>query len=63
MLQHYQITLHVYAESEQEAISLENDLKEFVKEKYNQGIYPRAASLSKLIRQYGNNALVSAFIK
>ena len=63
MLAHYEITLHVYAESEQEAKDLENDLKEFVKEKYNQGIYPRAASLSRLIKQYGNAALVNAFIK
>lgn len=63
MLAHYEITLHVYAESENEAKELENDLKEFVKEKYNQGIYPRAASLSRLIKQYGKAALVNAFIK
>ena len=63
MLRHYTISLHVYAESEEEAKALEADLKEFVKQKYNQGVYPRAASLSRLIKQYGNNALVNAFIK
>ena len=63
MLGHYTISLHVYAENEQEAKILESDLKEFVKQKYNQGIYPRAASLSRLIKQHGNNAIVNAFIK
>jgi len=63
MLQLYKISLQVYAESEEEARQLEADLLEFVKQKYNQGVYPRAASLSRLIKQYGNNALVNAFIK
>jgi hypothetical protein len=63
MLQPHTIALHVYAESEDEAKALETDLLEFVKQKYNQGVYPRATSLSRLIKQYGNNALVNAFIK
>jgi hypothetical protein len=63
MLQPHTIALHVYAESEEEARQLEADLLEFVKQKYNQGVYPRAASMSRLIKQYGNNALVNAFIK
>ena len=63
MLQLHKISLQVYAESEEEARQLETDLLEFVKQKYNQGVYPRAASLSRLIKQYGNNALVNAFIK
>jgi hypothetical protein len=63
MLQLYKISLQVYAESEEEARQLEADLLEFVQQKYNQGVYPRAASLSRLIKQYGNNAIVSAFIK
>lgn len=63
MLEPYTIALHVYADSEKEAQALEADLLEFVKQKYDQGIYPRAASLSRLIKQYGNAALVNAFIK
>ena len=63
MLAPYNITLHVYADSAQEAERLENDLKDFVIEKYNQGVYPRAAALSKLITQYGNSAIVNAFIR
>lgn len=63
MLQPYTIALHVYAESDDEAKALEADLLEFVKNKYNQGVYPRAASLSRLVKQYGNSAIVNAFIK
>ena len=63
MLQLHKISLQVYAESEEEARQLEADLLEFMKQKYNQGVYPRAASLSRLIKQYGNNAIVNAFIK
>lgn len=63
MLQPYTIALHVYAESDDEAKALEADLLEFVKNKYNRGVYPRAASLSRLVKQYGNSAIVNAFIK
>lgn len=55
--------MYVYADSEEEAKAFEADLREFVKQKYNQGIYPRAASLSRLIKQHGNNAIMNAFIK
>jgi hypothetical protein len=63
MLTPHTIALHVYAESDEEAKILEADLLEFVKKKYNNGIYPRAASMSRLIRQYGDTAIVNAFIK
>lgn len=63
MLNPYNITLHVYAESEQEAKELEGALSDFIIDKYNQHIYPRANTLSRLIKQYGNNALVNAYLK
>lgn len=63
MLTPYTIALHVYAESEEEAKDLEADLLGFMKTKYNNGVYVRAASLSRLIKQYGGNAIVNAFIK
>ena len=59
----YKITLIVYAEAEAEAKTLESNLIEFVNQKYQQGIYPRAAAISRLITQYGNNALVNAYLK
>lgn len=63
MLEPHTIALHVYAESEDEAKALEADLLEFVKQKYNQGIYVRAASLSNLLKRFGNSAIVNAYIK
>ena len=59
MLQQFNVVLPVYAESEQEAKTLEADFKEFVKLKYNQDIYVRAARLSRLLTTYGNNMLVN----
>lgn len=59
----YTIALHVYALNEEEARQLEADLTDLVKQKYNQGVYVRAESLSRLVKQYGNNAFVNAFIK
>jgi len=59
MLAHYEVTMHVYAESEQEAKELESELKEFVRQKYNQGIYVRAARLTNLLRRFGNNPIVN----
>ena len=59
----YNITLHVYAESEQEAQELENDLRDFVVEKYSQGVYPRAAALSALVKRYGSSSIVNNFIR
>ena len=63
MLQPYNITFPLYAETEQEARQLEADLKEFVKTKYSQQVYIRAATLSRLLKQYGNNILVNSFLK
>jgi hypothetical protein len=62
-LQHYTIALHIYAENEQEARELESSLKDFVKEKYSQGVYPRAAALTRLIKQYGSKSIINNFIQ
>ena len=63
MLTPHVIALHVYAENDEEAKALEADLLEFVKQKYNQGTYVRASSLSRLLKQYGNASIINAFIK
>lgn len=63
MLQPYNITLHIYAESQQEANELQDTLRNFVIDKYSQGVYPRASSLSNLVKRYGNSAIINNFIK
>lgn len=55
--------MHIYAASEQEAKNLENDLKDFMIHKYGQHIYPRAAALSNLLKQYGDSFIVNNFLK
>lgn len=62
-LQPYTVTLPIYAADEQEAKTLEADFKDFIRQKYNQGIYPRAATLSRLLKAYGNSIVVNAALK
>lgn len=62
-LNHYNITLYVYAESKQEAQELEDALKDFVVEKYGQGVYLRASSITRLVQQYGKSPIVNNFIR
>ena len=59
MMQQYNILFPVYAETEQEAKALEADFKEFMRQKYNQDIFVRAAKLSDLLHRFGNNAIVN----
>ena len=63
MLQPYNITLHIYAESQQEADELQDALTDFVVRKYDQGIYPRAAALSNLVKRYGDSMIINNFIR
>lgn len=57
------VTLWVYADSEQEVKNLQDELNNFVMNKYNQGVLIRANSMTQLLRRYGDNALVNAFLK
>lgn len=57
------VTLWVYANNEQETESLQLELNKFVKEKYNQGILVKAATLTAVLQKYGNNTLVNAVLK
>ena len=59
----YTIALHVYAQDDKEAEALEQDLLRFVKDKYDQRIYPRAAAISNLIKRHGNNPIINQFIQ
>ena len=53
----------MYADSQQEADELQAALTDFVVHKYDQGIYPRAASLTNLVKRYGDSMLVNNFIR
>lgn len=59
----HQVTLWVYADSEQETQNLQNELNDFVINKYNQGVFVKAKTIQALLQRYGNNAIVNAFLK
>lgn len=62
-MQPHQVTLWVYADSEQDVKNLQNELDKFIMDKYNNGIYVRAAAVSDVLKRYGNSGIVNAFLK
>ena len=62
-MKQYNITIPIYADSDEEAQALERDFKEFMKLKYSQDIFVRASKLSKLLRQFGNSMIVNNAFK
>lgn len=63
MLKQHDLKLIVYAESDLEAQELQQVLNDFIVAKYKQKVYPRAAKISQLIKQYGNNPIINNFIR
>lgn len=55
--------MYVYAESEEEALNLSSQLKDFVNAKRNQGIAVSADKLSKAIEVFGNSPLLLNYLK
>lgn len=62
-MQPYKIDLYVYAESEQQAESLQEALKSFVIEKREQGIVVTASSLSYALNRFKNSSLILNFFR
>ena len=63
MLQHYKIDLFVYAESDSEALALEQALKRFVNEQRERGVAVTASKLNTLLDRYGSNPLITNFLR
>ena len=63
MLQPYKIDLFVYAESDNEALALEQALKRFVNEQRERGVAVTASKLNTLLDQYGSNPLITNFLR
>lgn len=63
MLQPYKIDLFVYAESDSEALALEQALKRFVNEQREQGVAVTASKLNTLLDRYGSNPLITNFLR
>lgn len=63
MLQPYKIDLFVYAESDSEALALEQALKRFVNEQRERGVAVTASKLNTLLDRYGSNPLITNFLR
>ncbi len=63
MLQPYKIDLFVYAESDSEALALEQALKRFVNTQRERGVAVTASKLNTLLDQYGSNTLITNFLR
>ena len=63
MLQPYKIHLFVYAESDSEALALEQALKRFVNEQRERGVAVTARKLNTLLDRYGSNPLITNFLR
>jgi len=59
----YKVNMWVYADDDAEAQALEDALSQFVVEKYNQHIYPRAKTIQALLKRFGDSALVNNYLR
>lgn len=55
--------MYVYANSKEEADRLERSLKDFVNRQRERGVVVTAEKLNALLKQYGNNILISNFLR
>jgi hypothetical protein len=62
-MQPYKITMFVYADSEEQALELEQALYRFVDNKRKQGVAVSAQKLTQALMRYANNYFVNQFLK
>lgn len=59
----YQVAFYVYAESHEQVEALQNELNNFVREKYNGGVLVTASRLMAALVRFKNNILVDSFLR
>ncbi len=55
--------MYVYAGDEREARELERSLKDFVNRQRERGVAVTAEKLNAMIKQYGDNILITNFLR
>lgn len=63
MLQVYKLDMYVYAKSKEEADTLEQSLKDFVNRQRIRGVAVTADKLNSILKQYGDNKLITDFLR
>lgn len=59
----HKVTFYVYAESEQEVKELQLALNDFVRNQYNKGTLVTARKMLGALIKFGNNFLVTNYLK
>lgn len=59
----YKVTFYVYAEDESEVQDLQNQLNDFVRDKYNCGVLVTANKLSSALKKFCNNFFVTNYLR
>lgn len=59
----YKATFYIYAENEDEVEKLQNQLNDFVRDKYNSGVLVTASKLSFALSKFCNNFFVTNFLR
>lgn len=59
----YKVAFYVYAESPEQIEALQNELNNFVREKYNSGVLVTASRLIEALPRFKKNVLVDSFLR
>lgn len=59
----YKIEVYVYAESEDEAMTAQKAMRNFVRSKYDMGILVTAGRLTDALTRFKDNVFVNQFLK
>jgi molecular chaperone GrpE (heat shock protein) len=59
----FKIEIYVYADSEEKALEVQKAARDFVREKYQNGILVTADKLMNALRKFGNSMIVNQFFK
>lgn len=59
----YKIEIYVYADTEEQALEVQRAAKDFVRERYQNGVLVTADKLLNALRKFGNSMMVNQFFK
>ena len=59
----FKIEIYVYADSEEKALEVQKAARDFVREKYQNGILVTADKIMNALRKFGNSMIVNQFFK
>jgi hypothetical protein len=58
-----EVKFYIYAEDEKDVQELQNQLNDFVRDKYNIGVLVTATKLSSALKKFCNNIFVNNYLR